>query len=501
MSATANTPEGQTAAPPQASSAQRPMLRRGGRSVADPEADKAKIPAKRKKASRAELAFLPAALEVLETPPSPTIRVMALALGAFVVIAVAWAMIGGVDIVAVARGKIVPKGQVKVIQPLEPGVVREIGVREGERVAAGQVLIELDPTEATADRERLATDLMAAEVRAARLEAMLSFLAGDRPAFQTPETADERLVDTHRRMLESQIREHRARRSSLDKEMLRLAASLRSAEAEVQRGERLLPIADEEATVYGKLSRNGMASRSEYLDAAERLVTIEQDLLVQRARAEEAVTGLSAITEERRLIEAEARREALSELADTNERIEGLTQELTKAEQRGQRRRLLAPIDGTVQRLAVHTVGGVVTQAQELMVVVPGGRELEIEAWVENKDIAFVAAGQPAEIKVETLPFTKYGLVEGRVEQVSADAVVQGANAQGQGAEREAPPDGLVYLAKVSLAETEVRADGRDVPLVPGMSVTVETRTGERKLIEYLLSPLLRYRHDAVRER
>ena len=452
-------------------------------------------------ATRRELAFLPAALEVLETPPSPTLRITALALSAFAVIAVAWSIIGEVDIVAVAQGKIVPKGQVKIIQPLEPGIVRAIRVQEGDAVTRGQVLIELDPTESTADRERLATDLMTEKARAARFEAVLAHLETEQVAYAPPWETEKALIETNRRILTSQVREHEARRSALETEALRLQAALRSAEAEVERGQRLLPIAREEAEVYGRLSEQSMASRSEYLDALERLVTIEQDLLVQRAKAAEAETGLTAIAEKKRLAEAEMRREALVDLAESNERIAALTQELTKAEQRSVRRRLVSPIEGSIQRLAVHTIGGVVTQAQELMVVVPKDSELEIEAWVENKDIAFVATGQPAEIKIETLPFTKYGLVDGRVEHVAADALTQAGNAAAETEGRNAPAGGLVYLAKVSLGQTSVQAEGREVMLAPGMSVGVEIKTGTRKLIEYVLSPLLRYRHDAVRER
>ncbi|MCG8361323.1 MAG: HlyD family type I secretion periplasmic adaptor subunit [Kiloniellales bacterium] len=448
---------------------------------------------KKPSGSRKDLEFLPAALEVLEKPPSPTARVLAFALCTFAVIAVAWATFGEVDIVAVAQGKIVPTGQVKVIQPLEPGVIRAIHVQEGERVQAGQALIELDPTETTADRERLTTDLLAARTRSSRLEALLRFLENGDTRFLPPANADPVLVEPHRRMFESQIEEYRTKLSANETEGERLNAALRSVEAEIGRVRKILPLVREEAQVYRDLSERKMASRSDFLNALERQVSFEQDLVVQRSKREEVQTELASLIEQRQLIEAEFRREILGELTETKERIESLSRELTKATQRSARQKLVAPVDGAVQRLAVHTIGGVVTTAQELMVLVPQGQDLEIEAWVNNKDVAFVAEGQPAEIKVETLPFTRYGLVDGRIKHISTDALPPK-----EGEENAGSP---VYLAKVSLDRDAVRVGDRDVLLAPGMAVSVEIKTGTRKLIEFIMSPLLRYQHEAVRER
>ncbi len=442
---------------------------------------------------RREQEFLPAALEILEKPPSPTLRVTALALCAFAVIAVAWGTFGEVDIVAVAPGKIIPSGKVKVIQPLEPGIIRAIHVQEGQLVVAGQPLIELDPTETGADRERLATDLMASQVTAARLQAALDWAAGGEGKFSPPPQAAPGLVATHRNMLASQIEEHRSRLAASDAELTKLKAELQSASADIERLEKIIPLIRERADSLSFLLDKELIARPQYLEQAERLVAHEQELIVERNRRKEVRAAITALAEERRLIATEFRSQALEELVEARERIEQVTQELTKAKRRHVRQRLVAPIDGSVQRLAVHTEGGVVTSAQELMVIVPEHEKLEIEAWVENKDIGFVSEGQVAEIKIETLPFTKYGLVDGRLEHVSSDAMPR------EGEEETAGSP--VYLAKVSMDRTEVKAGERWVRLTPGMSVTVEIKTGTRKLIEYVLSPLLRYRHDAVRER
>ncbi len=149
---------------------------------------------------------------------------------------------------------------------------------------------------------------------------------------------------------------------------------------------------------------------------------------------------------------------------------------------------LRSPVDGVVQQLSVHTVGGVVTPAETLMHVVPRTGPLEVRCRVLNKDIGFIRAGQVAEVKVEAFPFTKYGIIDGLVLHISKDAI----------------PDeklGLVYDARIVMAATQIFADSRMINLSPGMTVTAEIKTGKRKIIEYLLSPLMRYQDEALRER
>lgn len=201
-----------------------------------------------------------------------------------------------------------------------------------------------------------------------------------------------------------------------------------------------------------------------------------------------ATAAIAAVREQRREIRATFRASVLSERARAERRIAVMEQELIKTEERISRRTLRAPVDGTVQQLAVHTVGGVVTPAQPLMVVVPEDDVLEIEAAVRNKDIGFVAAGQPADVKLETFTFTRYGSIPGRVVAVSADAVAD---------ERQ----GLVYTARVALLRASLEVDGRMVSLAPGMAATVEVKTGRRRIIDFLLDPILRRGRESLRER
>lgn len=185
---------------------------------------------------------------------------------------------------------------------------------------------------------------------------------------------------------------------------------------------------------------------------------------------------------------AEAQRTALSERVELEVRSAGLAQELAKAEKRSGLQRITAPVDGVVQQLAVHTVGGVVTPAQSLMVVVPQDATLEVEAKVQNKDIGFVHEGQEAVVKIDAFPFTKYGVINARVLSVSNDVI-------------EDEKMGWVFGARLAMSSSTLPVNGRDVKLSPGMSVMIEVKTGERRLIEYFLSPVLRGANESVRER
>ncbi len=433
-----------------------------------------------------ELAFLPPALEVTETPASAAGRWLALAISAFFIIASVWAAFGEIDIIATAQGKIIPAGRVQVIQPLESNTIRAIRVKDGDAVRAGDVLVELDPTQARADRVRLSEELIATRVDEARLEALLA----DDPdaAFVPPAGAPADLVGTARSFLASRHLEHQARMANLDAEYARKQAEIGAIKAEIARLETVIPKIRERVKSRRALVKKKYAARMQLLELEEELADKTGRLRVERERIKEAKAALAAALSRRRQAKAEFHAGTHGELAETRRRRAGLEQELVKAQKRERGATLRAPIDGVVQELAVHTVGGVVTPAQELMVVVPADAELEIEAMVLNKDIGFVKNGDAAEIKVEAFPFTKFGTIDGRVVNVSRDAV-------------EDENLGPVYPARVAMARTVIDAKEGPVDLTPGMAVTAEVKTGKRKLIEYLLAPLQRYKAESMHER
>src|SRR6516164_3764778 len=456
-----------------------------------------------------ELAFLPAALEIVATPPSPIGRTIAATIILLVCAAVVWAWWGTIDIVASATGKIVPSGCTKVVQPFETGVVRSIRVEDGEVVKAGDVLIELDPTVNAAERDHLHNDLIAERLNIARLRAVLA--GGNDPVsdFIPPDGADPALVGTQRQVLLNQVSEHRAKVAALARQQVQKEAEQSTTAATIHKLETLIPLIQPRVDIRKTLMDKQLGSTLTYFETLQLLVEQQEELSVQKSRLREAEAAAAAIGETSRQAVAEFRRTVSDELAKTEQKANGLAQDLIKAEQKTRLQRLTAPVDGVVQQLAIHTVGGVVTPAQALLVVVPSDSRLEIEAMVSNSDIGFVQSGQEAEIKVDTFNFTRYGLLHGEVLSVSRDAVMRdrpqdrsGERAPGAANESSEPKgQELNYSARISLDRTQMQIDDRMVNLSPGMAVTVEIKTGSRRILNYLLSPLLRYQSDALRER
>jgi hemolysin D len=467
------------------------------------------LPREPNRRDRHQLAFLPAALEIVETPPSPIGRAIGVTIIVLIGLAVAWASFGQVDIIAAAAGRIIPSGHTKVIQPFETGVVRNIHVRDGQSVKAGEVLIDLDPTMNEAELRHLQSDLTAAELDVARLTAALSDEADPLTAFHPPEGATPALISMQRRFLINQIDENRAKLAALDRQTAQRKAELATAAATIDKLEAIIPILQQRVEIRESLYSHATGSKANYLEILQSLVETKQELAVQKSRMDEAGAALAAIIEARAQTAAEFRRALFGDLVEAQRKAAGLAEDIAKATQRTKLQVLTAPVDGTVQQLSVHTVGGVVTPAQALLVVVPADSHLEIDAMVSNRDIGFVRPGQKAEIKVDTFAFTRYGLLHGTVMSVSQDAIVHdkpqdkysGGTPGAESSTSEPKGQELVYAARISLDRTQMQVDDNLVNLTPGMAVTVEIKTGSRTVMSYLLSPLLRYKHDSLRER
>jgi len=428
--------------------------------------------------------FLPALLEIQESPPSPLGMALGLAILALVAAAAAWAVLGSLDVVAVARGKVITAGHSKLIQPLEAGLIRAIRVGDGVAVRRGQVLVELDPTGSGADEARLASEESAARIHIARLRALL----GGQGSFEGPPGAEAGLVALQRQLLADQRQEQEQRLEAARLAIRQRVSAVEGARASVERLEVLVTMQTERAQAYRALLEREFVARMQYLEVEERRVDRVQELAMERQRLDRERAALGEAEMQYAVLESEFRRARLGELTEWETRAAALSQDVVKAARRRAVQRLVSPVDGVVQQLAVHTVGGVVQPGQQLLVVVPRDAPLEVEAWVENKDVGFVRPGQAVEIKVETFPFTRYGTVAGRVTSLSGDAVP---------VERV----GLVYAARVSLERSVVRVEDRDVALAPGMAVTVEIMIGRRRVLDFFLSPLLRRTHEALRER
>ena len=454
--------------------------------------------------SRDRLQFLPAALEVEETPASPASRLIIKVIAVLFVIAVIWACVGKIDIVATAQGKIIPSERVKTIQPLVMGEVQTIHVHEGDDVNRGDPLITLVGTVTEAERVRLSKEIEALTLQLNRQQAFVDYLDGaddDKPNTLVPtvpvgrhthaEQGGEKLKATQKfehQLLQQQIEDYVTSSATLISQRKSKGAEQKTIEANVTKLKRILPIIEERTSALKGLYRQNFGSKVQYLELEQQRIELEEDIKAQQATVLQLSAERETIDNQLQSLHAKTRRESLDQQEQLRRQLASLKQEQIKAEELHDQQQILSPIDGTVQQLQVHTIGGVVQPAQALMQIVPAEAKMEVEAWVLNKDIGFVQEGQNAEVKIDTFNFTKYGLIDGKLITVSNDAV----------------PDeqlGLRYLANVAIDKDWMQVDNRKVNLAAGMSVAVEIKTGQRRLIEYFLSPLLRFKQESVRER
>jgi len=443
---------------------------------------------RRARQASADPAFLPAALEILESPPNPLGRAVLWAVTGFIVLAIAWSIIGKVDVVASSQGKVVPAGLVKVVQPSDYGVVRAIHVAEGDRVVAGQPLIELNPTASTAELEQARQALSAAEVDRARARALVDHAMGRPARFVAPDGMGGDPLRTQVSLVQARISGNRATVEGLVQDRAQRIADLGMIEAEIAKLEETLPLAQEQLQGLERLESQGYAPRLRVSEVRERVVGLRQDLAIRREERRKARAAVAAVEAQIGRVRSEFAGEALDALTEAENARALRAEELAKASDKARLTVLTAPEDGVVQQLQIHTVGGVVKPADPLLVVVPTTGRLVVEVMVLNGDAGFVRPGQRVEVKLEAYPFTRYGVIEGRVERISRDAV-------------QDEHLGLVYPARVQLDRSWLRVEGVRRPLAPGLAATAEIKTGRRRIIEYLLSPLLRRVQEAGRER
>ena len=435
--------------------------------------------------SAQESEFLPAVLEITETPVSPTWHYAVWSVVGFIGIAFLWAIFGQVDEVAVAPGKLIPSGYVKTLQAEDKGIVKAIHVREGDRVKAGQVLIDLDPTVSGADFDRIRKEVAYFSLSVERLIAERE----QRPFAPTrlPGTRAEDVEYQHR-LYRANMADYRTKLARADSGVEQSRSALAVAQATQGKWTALLEIAREKEATMVELVKMEAVSKFLLLDHQSRRIELEQSVVAQRSEIQRLEGALTQQLETKINIVAEREKDLTTQLVENRRQLATWQEELKKAEQKTQLARITAPVDGRVSQLAVYTVGAVVTQAQPLLVVVPDGVGMEAEVWVANKDIGFVQPGQQAELKVETFNFQKFGTVGGKVAEISPDAV-------------DDKEKGRVYRVIIKLERNEVDVDGRAAPLSPGMSVMGEIKIRQKRIIEFFLDPFKKYQSEGLRER
>lgn len=443
-------------------------------------------------------AFSPSLLKLQQAPPHPTGRRVLMTLLFLLGGLAIWSCLGQLDIVAVAAGKLVPQTYVKIVQPSEAGIVREILVDEGQHVKAGQVLMRMDTLLTEADTKSVETDYRRKRLLLRRIDAELSDTSFSIDPSDPPELARE---------IEAQYRANRsARDAALAEERTLLVKSREDLQAAIQTRDKLaavLPHYKQQSDAFEKLVKEGFAGslmgsdkRREFIEKGDELKT--QFYVVASARASIAQSEKKLVQ-----IDADYRRQLHVERNEIQTAYDKLTQELAKQEHKQALLELRAPQDAIVKDLATHTVGTVVQPATVLVSLVPENELMRAEVWVSNDDIGFVHPGQSVKLKLAAYPFQKYGMVEGTIANIGADAADGSGNTGNSGppTDRNGRPAPLVYKALVDLKQAAFYADGEMLPLTAGMQTNAEILLGTRSVLEYLLSPVQKAWHEAGQER
>ncbi|WP_422011492.1 HlyD family type I secretion periplasmic adaptor subunit [Roseateles sp.] len=438
-----------------------------------------------------EQAFLPSAISLQETPPHPAPRRAIITICSLFTIALLWACFGHIDIVAVAEGRIIVSQRSKTLQPLETSVVKAIHVKDGDKVKAGDLLIELDSTLTAADSARVGEERSSATSEALRTQALLAALTRGTAPILGPASlnglsaADRAEVQAQ---LQSEWADISAKLAKFAAEAARRRAEIDTAEQYVAKLQTTLPLAQQREKDFNSLASQGFVASHAGQDRMRERIELERDLATAQARLLEAKAALNEAEQGLNAYRAETIRTLKDREAQAGLKGRQLAEEGTKADKRNALTRLTAPVAGTVQQLAVHTTGGVVKEAEVLLVLVPDDAEVTAEVVLENKDVGFVRSDQAATIKLETFPYTRYGTVQAQVQSITADAV--------QDEKR-----GAIFPATLVLNQAAINVDGKSIKLAPGMNITAEIKTGKRRVIDYLLSPVQQHLDESLGER
>lgn len=433
-----------------------------------------------------EKEFLPAVLEVTEMPPSHAARLLTYVIVAMFTVLILWSVIGKIDIIATAAGKLMPASNIKTIQTLTDSEIEEIYVQEGEYVKAGQDLIKFNQTEVIANISRIENEIEALKIAIARLQALLT--ENPQENFNYDRDIDAYLIKMHADLLKSQIIEKSARIDVLKGQIAKAEKEKDTISADLGRIEKLLPSVTERIEKKKILVDKKLLARLTFLEQQEELTNLQEQRNVQAKKMAETEENIEYLKKELRQYLAEFDKNLMQELTENREKLASYQQELVKYREALKRTVVKAPLSGYVQQLVYHTKGGVVETAKPIMNIVPENYKLEAQVMILNKDIGFVRPEQDVEIKIDSFPFTKYGTLKGKVRNISGDAV-------------QDEKLGLVFNARLTLSDNKIKADGQIIRLKPGMSVTAEIKTGKRRVIEYLLSPVMKYLNESMRER
>lgn len=435
-----------------------------------------------------ETEFLPAILEVTETPPSPTGRLVMWSVLILVVVALTWSYLGHINEVAVAAGKVIPSGQIKTIQVKNKGIVKEINVEEGQLVQEGDVLVVLDPTTTSADYDSLKKRAAYYKLDIQRLTAELTqqpFVPEEDPDLEAHDLAAEMAL------YQSRTSDYKTQRQSRVDVIEQRIARLQATQSTYEKYANVLAIEQEKEARLIELSEQNAISEFQLLEQQSRTIEYAKNAQAELDSLNSIKAEIAEAQQNLANVDASYHKDIMTALVEAKKEYYSIVEAIKKAEEDSRMAIIYAPTSGRVYNLSIHTLGGIVTDAQPLMQIVPEDAKLEFEVYADNKDIGFIKVGQEAEVKVETFNFQKFGMYKAEVQEISADAVNE-------------PNDQLrnmKYKLLLDPTSNDINVYGQPAKLEVGMNVSAEIKIKEKRIIDFFLDPFRRYTSEALRER
>lgn len=423
--------------------------------------------------------FTPLLVEIEERPTSPLGRWLLYTLLAILVIGLLWLFLAKIDVVVSARGKVVPEGEIKTLQPIESGSISAIRVREGQAVKKGDVLIEIDPSVTVTDLESKQKNLSLLELEIARLNALIE----DKTFIPSSSCSDSAAIATQQLAYLSAKSAYTQQRMVIEQQILQTRSQSDASRSDLSRLGQLLTNAKErEARLKEVLD---IIAKRDYVEAQNQRIEYQEQFRMKEHAITQSNSHIRELQEQLRLITQEYRSKLLAELTQKSKEATALRTEVETTLFRNAKQSITSPVDGYVGKLLITTVGGVVTPAEKLITIIPKNAPLLIKATVQNQDIGFIAKAMEAEVKIDTYDFQKYGLIHGNVKHIADDAI-------------EDEKLGPVYEIAITPTNTTLKGEGKTLPIHAGMSVTAELKVGKRRVIEFFIYPMIKYLDEGL---
>lgn len=423
--------------------------------------------------------FTPLLVEIEERPTSPLGRSLLWALLAFVTIGLLWLFLAKIDIVVSARGKVVPDGEIKTLQPVETGVISSILVHEGQHVTKGQLLMEIDPSVTQSDLSSKQQNLALLELENDRLNALIN----NRPFIPNPACKETAAISTQQLMYYSTKSAYDQQRHVIEQQLSQNEEAIQAAIADKSRLKQLLSSARERELRLKEVL--DIIARRDYDDAQNQRIEYQEQLSMKEHVIAQSNGKAKELTQQLHLVTQEYRNKLLAELTQKSKEATALRTEVEAIAFRHAKQHITAPVDGYIGKLLVHTVGGVVTPAEKLVTLIPKDVPLIIKATVQNQDIGFISKSMDVAVKIDTFDFQKYGLINGKVKHIADDAI-------------EDEKLGPVYEIAITPTNTTLKVEGKTLPITAGMSVTAELKVGKRRVIEFFIYPMIKYLDEGL---